>query len=225
MRKVEGSGKTQEIAVQNALDELGLTLEQVDIVVIQEGKRTKPFIVEVSEKPTETDVITEFLQTVLDKMNFKCEVDGKITDDVLLLNISGEDASSAIGYRGEVLDALQYLCNLIVSNKSGIKRVTLDSEGYREKREKTLQRLARNLEQKVKRTGKATKLEPMNPYERRIIHTSLQGSKYVTTESEGQGSGRHVVISPLQQNDILNSPNSPRKTLNFVYRSEKKRRR
>lgn len=225
MRKVEGSGKTQEIAVQNALDELGLTVDRVDIKVVQEGKRTKPFIVEVSEKPTEADRITQFLQTVLEKMGFSCETESTKTEDVLTVNISGEDASLAIGYRGEVLDALQYLCNLIVGSKSEIKRVTLDSEGYREKREKTLQRLARNLEQKVKRTGKATKLEPMNPYERRIIHTSLQGSKYVTTESEGQGSGRHVVISPLQQNDILNSPNAPRKTLNFVYRSEKKRRR
>ena len=109
--------------------------------------------------------------------------------------------------------------------ESVFKRVTLDAEGYRAKREKTLQRLALNLEQKVKRTGNAAKLEPMNPYERRVIHTTLQNSKYVTTQSEGQGTARHVVISPLQQNDILNSPNAPRKTLNFVYRSEKKRRR
>ena len=88
-----------------------------------------------------------------------------------------------------------------------------------------MQRLASNIEQKVKRTGKEVSLEPMNPYERRIIHTSLQGSKYVTTQSEGQGNGRHVVIVPLNQSDILNAPNAPRKTLNFVYRSEKKRRR
>ena len=103
--------------------------------------------------------------------------------------------------------------------------MTIDAEGYRAKREKTLQKLALNLEQKVKRTGKPVNLEPMNPYERRIIHTALQNSKYVTTESDGQGTQRHVVISPINQSNVLNSPNAPRKTLNFVYRSEKKKRK
>ncbi|MGN1066562.1 MAG: R3H domain-containing nucleic acid-binding protein, partial [Candidatus Fimimonas sp.] len=121
---------------------------------------------------------------------------------------------------------LQYLSSLLLNGKnSSFRRVVLDTDGgYRAKREKTLQRLALNLEQKVKRTGKVAKLEPMNPYERRIIHTTLQNSKYVTTESEGQGNARHVVISPKGQSDVLNAPNAPRKTLNFVYRSDKKRR-
>ncbi|MCH5152749.1 MAG: protein jag [Clostridiales bacterium] len=170
--------------------------------------------------------IREFLQTVLNKMGLNCTVEAQENDDAVALVISGEDASVAIGYRGETLDALQYLCSLQLNGKnSSFRRVTLDAEGYRAKREKTLERLAMNLEQKVKRTGREAKLEPMNPYERRVIHTTLQNSKYVTTQSEGQGSSRHVVISPIQQNDILNSPNAPRKTLNFVYRSEKKRRR
>ena len=114
---------------------------------------------------------------------------------------------------------------MLDSNESSFKRVTLDAENYRAKREKILRRLAGNIEQKVKRTGKEVSLEPMNPYERRIIHTALQSSKYVTTQSEGQGNARHVVITPLNKSDILNAPNAPRKTLNFVYRSEKKRRR
>ena len=174
----------------------------------------------------EVSKISEFLKTVLNKMGLNCVVDAEQADDAVALVISGDDAPVAIGYRGETLDALQYLCSLQLNGReSGFKRVTLDAEGYRAKREKTLQRLAMNLEQKVKRTGREAKLEPMNPYERRIIHTTLQNSKYVTTQSEGQGTARHVVISPLQQNDILNSPNAPRKTLNFVYRSEKKRRR
>ena len=183
------------------------------------------------EEVTETTAaepqrIQEFLQTVLNKMGLNCAVEASESDDAIVLLITGEDTSVAIGYRGETLDALQYLCSLQLNGKnSGFKRVTLDAEGYRAKREKTLQRLAQNLEQKVKRTGNPAKLEPMNPYERRVIHTTLQNSKYVTTQSEGQGSARHVVISPIQQNDILNSPNAPRKTLNFVYRSEKKRRR
>ena len=179
-----------------------------------------------AEQSNEPQKIKEFLQTVLNKMGLDCDVEASSNDDAVVLVISGEDASVAIGYRGETLDALQYLCSLQLNGKnSSFRRVTLDAEGYREKREKTLQRLATNLEQKVKRTGREAKLEPMNPYERRVIHTTLQNSKYVTTQSEGQGSARHVVISPIQQSDILNSPNAPRKTLNFVYRSEKKRRR
>ena len=187
---------------------------------------TEQTVVTNADESTEPQIIQEFLQTVLNKMGLNCEVVASSNDDAVVLVISGEDASVAIGYRGETLDALQYLCSLQLNNKnSNFRRVTLDAEGYREKREKTLQRLATNLEQKVKRTGREAKLEPMNPYERRVIHTTLQNSKYVTTQSEGQGASRHVVISPIQQSDILNSPNAPRKTLNFVYRSEKKRRR
>lgn len=171
--------------------------------------------------------IKEFLENVLVKMQINaCAVEVRENGESVVMNIVGEDASHTIGYRGETLDALQYLCNLLLdTQQSGFKRVTLDAENYRSKREKILQRLASNIEQKVKRSGREVSLEPMNPYERRIIHTALQGSKYVTTQSEGQGSRRHVVVTPVNQSDILNAPNAPRKTLNFVYRSEKKRRR
>ena len=175
----------------------------------------------------ETLKVKDFLENVLAKMDIdNCAVEAEENGDVMVLNVVGENASAVIGHRGETLDALQYLCNLLLNtSESGFKRVTLDAENYRSKREKILQRLASNMEQKVKRSGKEVSLEPMNPYERRIIHTALQGSKYVTTQSEGQGSARHVVVSPIEQSDILNAPNAPRKTLNFVYRSEKKRRR
>lgn len=175
----------------------------------------------------ETLKVKDFLENVLAKMDIdNCAVEAEENGDVMVLNVVGENASAVIGHRGETLDALQYLCNTLLNGKeSAFKRVSLDAENYRSKREKVLQRLASNLELKVKRTGRAVKLEPMNPYERRIIHTSLQNSKYVTTQSEGQGSARHVVVSPIEQSDILNAPNAPRKTLNFVYRSEKKRRR
>ena len=228
MKKTITSGKSYDVAVRNALEELGLTLDQVEVKVLQEGGFLKSFKVEVTEKElTEAQKITLFLQNVVQKMGFgNCEITATEQDDVLLLNVSGEDSHNVIGYRGETLDALQYLCSLLLNTKvSGFKRLVLDSEGYRSKREKTLQKLAANLEQKVKRTGKSTKLEPMNPYERRVIHTALQNSKYVTTESEGQGPSRHIVISPKVESNILNAPNAPRKTLNFVYRSEKKRRK
>ncbi len=227
MKTIESSGRTLDTAIQNALKELGLTQDQVDVTVLQEGGFLKPFKVAVSQKLTEEEKIQQFLQTVLTKMGFtNCDVTMSTQDDTILLDIAGEDAHNAIGYRGEVLDALQYLCSLQLNSKQGsFKRIVLDSEGYRAKREKTLQKLALNLEQKVKRTGKAVSLEAMNPYERRIIHTTLQNSKHVTTQSEGQGTTRHVVITPMTQSNILNAPNATRKTLNFVYRSDKKRRK
>lgn len=174
----------------------------------------------------EAQAIKEFLENVLQKMGMSCEVSVACISETICVTVSGEDTNGVIGHHGEVLDALQCLSSLLLNGKnSNFRRVVLDTDGgYRAKREKTLQRLAQNLEQKVKRTGKAAKLEPMNPYERRIIHTALQNSKYVTTESEGQGNARHVVISPKGQSDVLNAPNAPRKTLNFVYRSDKKRR-
>ncbi len=254
MKKTQASGRTLAIAVQNALNELQLTKEQVEITVLQQGGLFRQFKVEVTEKPQQIPqeqpqpqieqqqpaqpqaevvaestsngvAVQEFLQTVLAKMGLNCSVDVTVAKDSVQLDISGEDTPCAIGYRGEVLDALQYLCSLQSSTETKHKRVVVDAEGYRTKREKTLQNLAKNLEQKVKRTGKAVNLEPMNPYERRVIHTSLQSSKFVTTSSEGQGVNRHVVISPIGQDNVLNAPNAPRKTLNFVYRSEKKRRR
>ena len=171
--------------------------------------------------------VKEFLETVLAKMNVgEFSVTAQETEEAVSLEIFGQEANIIIGYRGEVLDALQYLCSLQCTGKDGAnKRVVLDTEGYRERRKKALQRLAGNLESKVRRTGRAAQLEPMNPYERRIIHTTLQNSKYVTTESEGQGNTRHVVVSPKGQNDVLNSPGQKKTlSLNFVYRSDKKRR-
>ena len=200
--------------------------KKTDDVVLEEVVTQPTDTTPTADTLDEVSKIKQFLQTVLNKMGLDCAVEVQEEQDVVALIVTGADASVAIGHRGETLDALQYLCSLQLNSKeSNFKRVTLDAEGYRAKREKTLQRLALNLEQKVKRTGRESKLEPMNPYERRIIHTTLQNSKYVTTQSEGQGASRHVVVSPIQQSDILNSPNAPRKTLNFVYRSEKKRRR
>lgn len=209
---------------------------EIEAVVPEETIDADEVEVAIEEVATEADndklgaqtaKIKEFLTNVLEKMGITgVTVQAKEVGDVVALTIVGDNATAAIGHRGEVLDALQYLSSLMLSEHgSGFRRVTVDAEGYRGKREKTLQRLAQNLEQKVKRTGKPVNLEPMNPYERRIIHTTLQNSKYVTTESDGQGNQRHVVIRPVSQSNVLNSPNAPRKTLNFVYRSDKKRRK
>ena len=192
----------------------------------KENLQSEQSVAEEVSETSEQQAVVDFLQNVLAKMGFDCQIEAADREETLFLNIVGKDAGATIGHRGETLDALQYLCSLMHNGKSGgFKRVTLDAENYRAKRERALQSLASKLEQKVKRTGKSTSLEPMNPYERRVIHTALQGSKFVATQSEGEGLSRHVVVVPIAKNDILNSPNAPRKTLNFVYRSEKKRRR
>ena len=216
MKQIQSTGKTLDVAVEKGLEQLGLDRSKVQIEVLQEGGFLRPFKVQLTQILTEAERIEEFLENVLEKMGIAgCIVTSHDDKETLFLDIAGENSSGAIGYRGEVLDALQYLCSLLLNGKNdGFKRVVIDTENYRAKREKTLQRLALNLEQKVKRTGQP-----------RIIHTALQNSKHVSTESQGNGSGRHVVISPKLQSNVLNSPNAPRKTLNFVYRSDKKRRK
>ena len=201
--------------------------EQVVEVVETEQPAMETPVADETALPADALKVKEFLQEVLAKMGIQdAQVTAEVEDEAVLLTINTVEANSVIGYHGEVLDALQYLCGLqLVSRNEGIRRVILDTEGYRDRRAKALRKLAGNLEQKVKRTGRAAKLEPMNPYERRIIHTALQNSQYVVTASEGEGNARHVVISPKGKEEILNAPNAPRKTLNFVYRSEKKRRR
>lgn len=216
-----------EAAIENALKKLDLTRDQVDVEVLSEGGFLKPCKVAVSKKMTDGEKVQNFIETLFEKMHFdECVVQIEEKSDVVNVNVVTTDQGSVIGYRGEVLDAIQYLTTLVMGTEDkSFKRVVVDCEGYRAKREKTLVQLAKNLEQKVKRTGRPAKLEPMNPYERRIIHTALQDSKYVSTESEGVMNNRHVVVSPKLSGDILNAPTGSRKTLNFVYRSEKKRRR
>ena len=197
--------------------------EQVEETVVQPSAVQN----DTGALPPDAEKVNTFLREVLTKMGVSYdEILVECDDEYIRLTVNTPDANSVIGYHGEVLDALQYLCSLQLGSRSeGARRVVIDTEGYRERREKALKRLAGNLEQKVKRTGRPAKLEPMNPYERRIIHTALQNSEYVVTASEGEGNARHVVISPKGKEMILNAPNAPRKTLNFVYRSEKKRRR
>ncbi len=229
MKQIEATGKTVELAVQSALEQLELTAQDVDVQVLNEGGLFKGAKVLVTKKLTEAEKVQDFLANVVDKMGFvgytvKMTTEGD-SIHIDIVNESGED-SNIIGYRGEVLDSLQYLASLVLNgHKSSFQRVVVDSENYRVRREKQLVKLAKNLEQKVKRTGQPVKLEPMNPFERRVIHTTLQNSQYVSTESDGNGNGRHVVISPKLVGDILNAPLGGKPSYNFVYRSDKKRRK
>ena len=140
-----------------------------------------------------------FLDEVLKKMNVPAPVLAANTDNGLRLCIDAETMGLLIGRRGETLDALQYLVSLVANRnrkEEGYVRVTLDTEGYRSRREETLKRLARKNAMQVRQTGRPVSMEPMNPYERRILHSALQGFTGVTTHSEGEEPNRHVVIAP-----------------------------
>jgi len=141
----------------------------------------------------------QFLKELLEKMGIEATVLACQTEDGLRLRIDSNSMGILIGRRGETLDALQYITSLVVNRnrkQDGYLRVTLDTEDYRSKREDTLRRLARKQASRVKASGRPVALEPMNPYERRVLHASLQNNPYVTTHSEGEGPNRRVIIEP-----------------------------
>lgn len=203
MKSVETTGKTVEEALKNALKELNTTEDKVEYKVLEEASKgflnligTKPAKVLVTVKNDSLANAKVFLRNVLDKMEVMAEIRTKEEQDTLYINLTGPKMGTIIGYRGETLDSLQYLTSLVVNKNhdNPYKRVVLDTENYRSKREETLKRLAGKTAYKVKKYRKPIKLEPMNPYERRIIHSALQEDKGITTYSEGQEPFRRIVI-------------------------------
>lgn len=153
--------------------------------------------VELAEVTDETkEAVSTFLKDTLKAMGMEVEIALDIDEDgSLSINMSGPNMGILIGKRGQTLDSLQYLANRVANkHQSGYVRVKLDTENYRARREETLKHLAKNIAHKVKRNRRSVALEPMNPYERRIIHSALQGNKYVETYSEGNEPYRHVVV-------------------------------
>lgn len=137
----------------------------------------------------------KFLESVFENMGMKVVIEYTYEEETLKMTLSGEDMGVLIGKRGQTLDSLQYLTSLVVNKAGGqYTRVLLDTENYRERRKETLESLAKNIAYKVKRTRKSVSLEPMNPYERRIIHSCLQQDNFVMTKSEGEEPYRHVVV-------------------------------
>ena len=138
----------------------------------------------------------EFLKNLFTTMDMKVDINAEYSDDTLNIEISGDDMGVLIGKRGQTLDSIQYLTSLVVNKgKSSYVRVKLDTENYRDRRKATLENLAKNIALKVKKTRRPVYLEPMNPYERRIIHSALQNDPYVTTHSEGEEPCRKVVVT------------------------------
>lgn len=163
----------------------------------EEAKENTESSVTVSE-PVTADP-KEFLEKVFNAMNMKVSIDVETKEDEINIELSGDDMGVLIGKRGQTLDSLQYLTSIVVNKgRKEYIRVKIDTENYRLRRKETLENLAKNLAYKAKRTKNPVSLEPMNPYERRIIHSALQNDKYVTTHSEGEEPYRKVIITPVK---------------------------
>lgn len=202
MDRIKKSGKTVEEALRYALARLGVDRDEVEYEVLQEPSNgilgligTKDAIVEVYKVDKAEKQATNFLSKMLNKMNINHDLETNREDENLYIEISGEDMALVIGRRGQTLDALQYLTSLVVNkDRKDYVRILLDAENYREKRKKTLQDLAIKLAKKARRKKTDVVLEPMNPYERRIIHSTLQNFNGVKTNSKGKEPYRKVVI-------------------------------
>lgn len=204
MDMITVSAKTVDDAITKALIELETTSDQLVYEVVDKGSAgflgigAKPAIIRARKEATLEDKAVDFLKKIFQAMNLPVEIETAYNDEEkeMSINLVGEDMGILIGKRGQTLDSLQYLVGMIVNKGSeGYVRVKLDTENYRSRRKETLETLAKNIAYKVKRTKRSVSLEPMNPYERRIIHAALQNDKYVTTRSEGEEPFRHVVIT------------------------------
>lgn len=203
MRFLEMYGKNVDEALEKALEELKLTKDKVTIEVLEAGSKGFLNLFGVKPAKIKVNVVKDygydaktFLRKVLDSMGVEAEIEIKDDKDAMKIILSGTDMGILIGYRGETLDSLQYLVSLVVNkgHDNTYKRIILDTENYRLKREETLKRLAGKMADRVKKSGKYIKLEPMNPYERRIIHSALQNNIYIQTYSEGDEPYRRVVV-------------------------------
>jgi len=200
----EFTAKTVNEALTNALIEFETTSDKVEYEIIEKesskllGLLNKPAKIRARLKMTYEDIAVDFLNKVFDamSMNVNIEVTYDDVERYMSIDLSGDEMGILIGKRGITLDSLQYLISLVVNrNSENYIKVKLDTENYRERRRETLENLAKNLAQKVKRIHKPVYLEPMNPYERRVIHSTLQKDRYVETHSEGEEPYRKVVIT------------------------------
>ena len=204
MEFIEISAKTVDDAITEALVKLGTTSDRIEYEVIEKGSAgfigigRKDAVIKVRKKYTVEDDTKEFLTKVFAAMDLEVEIMIEKPEDsnVVSVELKGHDMGVLIGKRGQTLDSLQYLTNLAVNrNAESFVKVKIDTEDYRKRRRETLENLARNIAYKVKRTKRPVTLEPMNPFERRVIHSTLQNDKFVTTHSEGEEPYRHVVVT------------------------------
>lgn len=204
LRETVATAKTVELAVNAACEELGAAPDAVDYVVLEEPKKGILGIgacdakVSVTLKETPAIRAYDFIEALIKNMNLNATVEILDQDEEgVYIAINGNDLGLLIGRRGDVLDSLQYLATLAANiEKKGFYRVTVDVQGYREKRAETLRGVAKRMSEKVLKYKRSFALEPMNAYERRIIHSACQSIDGVTTRSIGEGADRKIVISP-----------------------------
>jgi spoIIIJ-associated protein len=206
---VEFSAKTVDEALTSAMLELGTTADNLEYEIIEKessgflGIFGKPARIKVRLKQSLENTARTFLEKVFKAMDIDTEIEiiYNEEEEMMEINLVGEEMGVLIGKRGQTLDSLQYLVSLVI-NKDSEKyvKVKLDTENYRARRKETLENLAKNIAYKVKRNRRSVTLEPMNPYERRIIHSALQNDKFVETYSEGEEPYRKVVISCKKTN-------------------------
>ncbi len=213
-KMIEKTGATIDAAVESALNELGCTRDEVEIEVLSKGSRgflglgaseAKVKVTVIEDESfdlgnfsdvTDTITVDKYLLSVLEKMGIDANLEVTENDGSINIDISGELMGIVIGRRGDTLDALQYLCSLVHNkDRDDYVRVNLDTENYRAKREETLVNLAKKIAGTVSRTGRSITLEPMNPNERRIIHSTLQSYDYINTYSIGEDPNRKIVVS------------------------------
>ena len=204
MDSIEITAKTVDDAITEGLIKLGTTSDKIETEIIEKGSSgflgigSRPAVVKIWKKFTIEDHVRNFLSDIFNAMNMTVEINITKSEDDKNINVDlkGDEMGVLIGKRGQTLDSLQYLTNLAVGKQvNEFVKVKIDTEDYRKRRRETLENLARNIAYKVKRTKRPVSLEPMNPFERRVIHSALQNDLYVSTHSEGEEPFRHVVIT------------------------------
>ena len=204
MEFIEISAKTVDDAITEACQKFSVTSDKLEYEVIEEGSAgflglgSKSAVIKARVKSSVKDIAKTFLNDVFEAMKLTVVIDIRFdeVENIMDIDLSGDEMGILIGKRGQTLDSLQYLTSLVVNKDvENYIHVKVDTENYRKTRKDTLENLAKNIAFKVKRTKRAVSLEPMNPYERRIIHSALQNDRYVTTHSEGDEPFRRVVVT------------------------------
>lgn len=204
MEFIEISAKNVDDAITQATVQLGITSDKLEYEVLDKGSTgflgigSKNAVIKARKKFSIDENVVEFLSSIFDAMKMEVEILVAVNEEehIIEVELKGDDMGILIGKRGQTLDSLQYLTNLAINKHSDeYYKVKIDTEDYRKRRKETLENLAKNIAYKVKRTKRPVSLEPMNPFERRIIHSALQNDRYVTTHSEGDEPYRHVVVT------------------------------
>ena len=204
MEFIEISAKNVDDAITQATVQLGITSDQLEYEVLDKGSTgflgigSKNAVIKARKKFSIDENVIEFLSSIFDAMKMEVEILVAVNEEehIIEVELKGDDMGILIGKRGQTLDSLQYLTNLAINKHSDeYYKVKIDTEDYRKRRKETLENLAKNIASKVKRTRRTVALEPMNPYERRIIHSALQSDPAVSTHSEGEEPYRKVVVT------------------------------